>query len=896
MSDKKLLLIDGNSLTYKAFFALYTSLDRFTNQDGLHTNAIYGFNRMLDDILAQVKPTAVLAAFDAGKTTFRTKMFDDYKAGRAKMPEELKEQFPYVMDLLHARGIKTYELKNYEADDIIGTMAKKAESEGYQVEIITGDRDLTQLCSEKTTVSVSKKGVSDIEAYTPKYVEKSMGIKPSQIIDIKGLQGDNSDNYPGVEKVGPKTAIKLIKQFGTIENLYQHLDEVSGKKLKEHLKNDQDQAFLSKKLATIDRNTPLEIKLSELSYQGANQDELIDFYKKMGFKSFLKDFGSDEQSSERKLPNVNYTILTEANSDDLKQLGDNLTFNLEMLSMNYHNAQQVGFVIGNGEKWFVSKDLNLLQNENVKNVLENESIKKNVFDNKSQIVGLHRNNVILKGVDFDMLLVSYLLNTLDNADDIGEVANRHGYDGVLPDQDIYGKGKSIKIPDDKILYEHMTRKALAISKLKDEMLVDLEKHQQTDLYRQLELPLSQVLSEMEIDGITVDVDKLEELKSKFTERVSELKQTIYQEAGEEFNIGSPKQLGNILFKKMGLPVLKKTKTGYSTSVDILEKLAPDYPIIDNILIYRQLTKLISTYIDGIKGDIGKDKKVHTRYLQTLTQTGRLSSVDPNLQNIPVRTEEGRKIREAFVPSHKGWKLFSSDYSQIELRVLAAISGDKNMKEAFDSGEDIHAVTARRIFELDPDEKVTPELRRQAKAVNFGIIYGISSYGLAHNTGISPKDAQKFIDKYFKEYPEVKKYTEDIVEFAKKNGYVETISKRRRYIPEINSKRFQQRQFAERIAMNSPIQGSAADIIKAAMIKMQQVLKEKGMKARMLLQIHDELIFEAPEAEIPELEKLVPKVMDSIMKTSPLLKASDVNFNVPLKVESHYGDNWYDIKK
>ncbi|MEN3240624.1 DNA polymerase I [Fructilactobacillus sanfranciscensis] len=899
MTEKKLLLIDGNSLTYKAFFALYTSMDRFTSPDGLHTSAVYGFNRMLNDILADIKPTTVLAAFDAGKKTFRTKMYSDYKAGRAKMPDELREQFPYVMDLLKARGIKTYELKDYEADDIIGTTAKIAEKEGYHVDIITGDRDLTQLCSEKTTVKVSKKGVSDLEDYTPTYVKKNMGINPEQIIDIKGLQGDTSDNYPGVEKVGPKTAIKLIKQYGTVQGLYDHIDEITAKKLKEHLVNDEKQAFLSKKLATIDTNAPIDIKLADLIYKGPQEPELSDFYKKMGFKSFLNSSNNaDNQlgTSKIELPEVEFTELSKENLDEVNSLGNEITFNLETINPNYHTAEQLGFVIGNEKKWFVSRDMSLLSDKRIKQILENSEINKNIFDTKAQIVGLHRNEIGFQGVDFDMLLVSYLINTLNNEDDIGEVANRHGYFGVLSDEEVYGKGKSLQIPDNHELFEHMVRKALAISTLKKQMLEKLKEHQQDDLYRDLELPLARVLSAMEIQGISVNQDKLEELKSKFTERVSEYKQKIYQEAGEEFNIGSPKQLGIVLFEKMGLPVIKKTKTGYSTAVDVLEQLAPDHSIIENILNYRQLTKLISTYLDGIKADITDDGKVHTRYLQTLTQTGRLSSVDPNLQNIPVRTEEGRKVREAFVPSHKGWKLFSSDYSQIELRVLAAISGDKNMREAFESGEDIHAATARRIFELDKDAVITPTLRRQAKAVNFGIVYGISSFGLAHNTGISNGDAKRFIDKYFNEYPGVKQYMEDSVKFAKEHGYVETISNRRRYIPEIQSKRFQQRQFAERIAMNSPIQGSAADIIKAAMIKMQSVLKEKGLQAKMLLQIHDELIFEAPETEIPVLEKLVPQVMDSIMKTDKLLSNSTVDFNVPLKVESHSGSDWYNIKK
>ncbi|CAM2766356.1 DNA polymerase I [Fructilactobacillus fructivorans] len=887
MADKKLLLIDGNSLTYKAFFALFTSLERFTNEDGLHTSAIYGFNRMLDDILKDVQPTSALAAFDAGKTTFRTKMYEDYKAGRAKMPDELREQFPFVMDLLHDRGIKTYELKNYEADDIIGTLAKEASKRGYYVTIITGDRDLTQLCSDKVTVAISKKGVSEIEKYTPAFVKETMGITPEQIIDVKGLQGDNSDNYPGVEKVGPKTAVKLIQQFGSIENLYEHIDEVSGKKLKEHLIRDKDQALLAKKLATIDRDAPLTISLSDLKYDGADNDKLVDFYKKMNMKSFLREMEGASNQDAEKLPDVKYTVLTKDNLDELDQLSGEIVFNIEMLEENYHRAPFAGFVIGNRNHWYVSRDNDLLDDPKIKNILENKNIKKNVFDAKAQIVAANRENIKLNSVDFDMLLASYLLNTLDNSNDLAKVANRHNYYGVKPDSEVYGTGKKKEIPaDDHVFFTHIVRKALAIDELKDKMIDDLKKHNQLDLYRNMEVPLSYVLSDMEIEGITVDVDTLEALKSKFTEHLSEIEQAIYQEAGEEFNIGSPKQLGEILFDKLKLPVVKKTKTGYSTSVDVLEKLAGLNPIIDNVLAYRQLSKLISTYIDGIKKDIySRDHKVHTRYLQTLTQTGRLSSVDPNLQNIPVRTEEGRKIREAFVPRHKDWELFSSDYSQVELRVLAAISGDKNMQEAFKNGEDIHAATARRIFELPSNEDVTSELRRQAKAVNFGIVYGISAYGLAKNTGISRKRAQEFIDKYFREYPGVKKYTEDSVKFAEDHGYAETIMKRRRYLPDINSKQFQKRSFAERTAMNSPIQGSAADIVKVAMIRMQKELKKRGLKATMLLQIHDELIFEAPKDEIPVLEKLVPSIMDSA-----------VDLDVPLKVESHYGPNWYDIKK
>ena len=476
------------------------------------------------------------------------------------------------------------------------------------------------------------------------------------------------------------------------------------------------------------------------------------------------------------------------------------------------------------------------------------------------------------------------MDTNDNSNDLGKVANRHDYFDVQSDDDVYGKGAKREIPEGDKLFNHFARKLNAIDALKDKLFDGLKENNQWDLYTDVELPLTFVLARMEIAGVVVDKDVLNEMQSKLSERLEEIKQTIYNDAGEDFNIASPKQLGVILFEKLQLPVIKKTKTGYSTAVGVLEQLAPDYPIVEAILEYRQLSKILSTYVEGLLSDIHGDGKVHTRYLQTLTQTGRLSSVDPNLQNIPVRTEEGRKIRQAFIPSHDNYQIFSSDYSQIELRVLASISGDKNMQDEFIHNDDIHASTARRIFGLKDNSEVTPELRRQAKAVNFGIVYGISDFGLAKNTGISRKDAKEFIEKYFAEYPGVKKYMDESVENAKKNGYVETILHRRRYLPDINSKNFNLRSFAERTAMNSPIQGSAADIIKIAMIKMENELNKRGMKAKMLLQVHDELIFEAPDEEIEVLSDLVPKVMDSA-----------VELNVPLNVKSHYGKNWYSLK-
>lgn len=884
MADKRLLLIDGNSVAFRAFYALYNSLNRFTNPDGLHTNAIYGFNTMLDTMLKEVDPTHALVAFDAGKTTFRTEKYEDYKGGRAKTPPELSEQMPFLRELLAARGLKTYELANFEADDIIGTMAKQADEDGFETTIFTGDRDLTQLTSDHTNVAVSRKGVSDVETYTPAHVEEKLGVKPSQIIEIKGLQGDNSDNYPGVSGVGPKTAVSLIQKYGSIDGVYDHIDDITAKKMKEHLVEDKDQAFRARDLATIRRNAPVELTLSDLDYNGMNREELVAFYQKMNFQSFLKKLSADGGEEVLGLTPVTCTVLTNENLAEVTKLKAPISFYLEMPEANYHTSDFAGFVIGSGDSWLVSRDVSLLSTPAVKAVLEDSSIKKNVFDAKRTYVGLNRLGIKLTAVEFDLLLASYLLDTNENSNDLGALTAQHGYHQVQSDEEVYGKGAKRAIPDDdQVLFDHLTRKGQAIEALSAPLFKQLDENEQMKLYSDLELPIAFVLAHMEIAGIKVDTDRLTNMQSQFTELLAQIEQTIYQEAGTEFNIGSPKQLSDILFGKLGLTPLKKTKTGYSTSVDVLEKLAAEAPVVENILRYRQISKIQSTYVEGLLKVVhSKDQKVHTRYLQTLTQTGRLSSVDPNLQNIPIRTEEGRRIRQAFVPSHDGWQIFSSDYSQIELRVLAHITHDHNLQEAFIEGQDIHESTARRIFRMGKDEEVTPNIRRQAKAVNFGIVYGISDFGLSQNIGISRKQAKQFIDTYFEEYPGVKQYMDDIVQSAHDKGYVETISHRRRYLPDINSRNFNQRSFAERTAMNTPIQGSAADIIKIAMIKMEDAIKD--MQATMLLQVHDELIFEAPAEEIAQLEKVVPSVMDSA-----------VNLEIPLKVESHYGDTWYDAK-
>ena len=883
---KQLLLIDGNSIVFRAFFAMHNQIDKFTNKDGLHTAAIYGFKLMLDHVLDKFHPDAALVAFDAGKVTFRTKMYDDYKGGRNKTPDELTEQFPYVRELVEACGLHSYELKNYEADDIIGTLAKEGDEAGYETLIVTGDRDLTQLASDHTTVAVTHKGVTDTEHYTPAHVEEKLGITPRQIIDMKALMGDSSDNYPGVTKIGEKTAIKLVKQFGSVENLYDHIDDLKKSKMKEHLVEDEEIARQCKTLATILQDAPLEISLDDIAYRGEQTEKLVAFYQQMGFKSFLAKMDlAPEEGADDSAP-VKYTELTADNLAAVDQLKGELSFYLEMPDANYHTSPFAGFVIGDGTTWLVSRDAELLKQDRLKKLLESPAVAKNVFNAKAQIVGLHRLGIDLRNVDFDLLLASYLLNTNDNSNDLGQVALEHDYHEVATDEEVYGKGAKRAIPDDdQTFYTHLAQKARAINDLRDSLFKKLDDNQQTPLYTEIEVPLARVLAAMEITGIKVNAQTLKDMGSKLTERLADIEDQIYAAAGEEFNINSTKQLGHILFEKLKLPVIKKTKTGYSTAVDVLEKLADQAPIVEDILQYRQIAKLQSTYITGLLKVIhSSDQKIHTRYLQTLTQTGRLSSVDPNLQNIPIRLPEGRLIRKAFVPSHEGWQIFSSDYSQVELRVLAHITSDKNLQEDFKNGEDIHASTARRIFHLPADAEIDRNMRRRAKAVNFGIVYGISDYGLAQRIHVSRSQAHEFIQNYFKEFPGVKKYIDDMIAFAREHGYVETITHRRRYLPDIHAKSFSRRSFAERTAMNTPIQGSAADIIKIAMIRMKEEIKQRQLQARMLLQIHDELVFEAPAEEIPVLQKLVPQVMDSA-----------VQLNVPLKVESKIGDTWYDLK-
>lgn len=875
MTQEKLLLLDGNSLAYRAFFAL----PPLTNSQGIHTNSVYGFTTMLQKILEEEQPTHILVAFDAGKTTFRHSTYTEYKGGRQKTPPELSEQFPYLRKLVEAYNMKRYELENYEADDIIGTLARQAESKGLPVVVISGDKDLTQLATDNTTVYITRKGMTDIEHYTPAHIEEKYGLKPLQIIDMKGLMGDASDNIPGVPGVGEKTAIKLLKEHPSVEEVYENIDAMKASKMKEKLVANKEQALMSKELATILLEAPIEVTVDDLKWDGPNVDELFALWKELDFKTLIEK--SEYESEEHETVELDYQVV-----DDLteQQLVTDLAIHLEIENEHYHTAQQLGVAFVNEEQAYFVTYENVLKSETIKNYLEDEQKVKYVFDLKKHQASFARDGIKLQGVEFDLLLAAYIDDPAFASDDVATVSNHYHYTEVQSNEVVYGKGAKRTNPEGEALAEHACRQGLAVFTVRDRVLKKLHENEQFDLYNEIELPLAKVLAGMEIEGIRVEASTLEEMGVEIKARLAEIEADIYAAAGEKFNINSPKQLGVVLFETLGLPVIKKTKTGYSTAADVLDKLKPEHDIIEHILQYRQLGKLQSTYIEGLMKEIhADDHKIHTRYQQALTATGRLSSTDPNLQNIPIRLEEGRKIRQAFIPEKEGWQLFAADYSQIELRVLAHMSQDENLMQAFLHGLDIHTNTAMKVFHVEEDA-VTSNMRRAAKAVNFGIVYGISDYGLSQNLDISRKEAAEFIERYFESFPGVKTYMEEIVKEAKSQGYVTTLLNRRRYLPDLNSSNFNLRSFAERTAMNTPIQGSAADIIKKAMIDMDLALKEHKLQAKMLLQVHDELIFEAPAEEIAMLEKIVPEVM-----------ANTVKLDVPLRADYSAGNTWYDAK-
>lgn len=872
----KLVLIDGNSIAYRAFFAL----PLLNNDKGVYTNAVYGFTTMLLKIIENESPTHMLVAFDAGKTTFRHKTYTEYKGGRQKTPSELSEQFPVIREMLDAFNIKRFEIENYEADDIIGTVAGMASKEDWDVKIYSGDKDLLQLVSDKVHVALTRKGITDIDTYDPAFLNEKYGITPEQIIDMKALMGDNSDNIPGVPGVGEKTALKLLKEYSTLEGVYDSIDRVSGKKLKEKLEDNKDKAMMSKELVTIFKETPLSIGISDMVYEGFKTEAVSEFFRDLGFKTLLDRIGGESEEEE---------VMDELKVEFLEEIEESHLANpsaliVEVMEENYHNAEIQGFSLVNEKgNFYIPRDT-ALESELFQSFLQDESKKKWVFDAKRAVVALGWKGIHLKGITFDLVIASYLLNPSESTHDLSAISKREGFSVVSSDEAVYGKGAKRAVPGEEDLADHLVRKGYAVYQLKETLEEQLNKNNQIELFHDLEMPLTIVLGEMETQGVSVDVERLEKMGKDLNKKLKEIEERIFDLAQTEFNINSPKQLGEVLFEKLELPVIKKTKTGYSTSADILEKLESKHDIIPEILHYRQLGKLNSTYIEGLlKVTFRETGKIHTRFNQALTQTGRLSSTDPNLQNIPIRLEEGRKIRQAFIPTTKNWVMFAADYSQIELRVLAHIAQDENLIEAFQNGEDIHTKTAMNVFSVSKED-VTSEMRRHAKAVNFGIVYGISDYGLSQSLSITRKEASEFIERYLESFPGVKQYMEDVVSKAKEDGYVSTLMNRRRYLPEINARNFNQRSFAERTAMNTPIQGTAADIIKKAMVEMDKRLKDEKLETRMLLQVHDELIFEAPEEEIETLKRIVPDVMETA-----------IELVVPLKVDYEYGSTWYDAK-
>ncbi|WP_339169395.1 DNA polymerase I [Paenibacillus sp. FSL R5-0341] len=882
----KFILIDGNSIIYRAFFAM----PPLTNSKGLHTNAVYGFTTMLLRLLEEHKPTHVMVAFDAGKITFRHEGYQEYKGGREKTPPELSEQFPLLKELLKGLGIAQFELAGFEADDIIGTLTKRADEAGRQVLVVSGDKDMLQLASEHVHIGLTRKGVTDIELYDPAQIKERYGLTPLQIIDLKGLMGDASDNIPGIPGVGEKTALKLLHQFGSVEDVLNGTSELKGK-MKEKIEAHAEDARMSKQLATIHREVPLEQTWEDMQFAGLKEEHAGPALAKLEFKSLLErlSFSGSIGSEQEAVPaaEVQSSIATEDTISELFSSLDSIdVLHVETHGDNPHQAKLIGLAVGSaGAYTFIAPEL--LQSEAAAPVrawLGNSEEPKRGYDLHRVDLALHAHGIEFAGASFDVQLAAYLLDPTESNQTISGLTTKYGLPSLVEDDTVMGKGAKYKVPEVEILGDFLCRKAAAVAAIIPLQEQVLETDEMNSLFYELEMPLSRILADMEKQGIKANTADLQALGSEFEEQISRLMAEIYKLSGTEFNLNSPKQLGEILFDRLGLPVVKKTKTGYSTDAEVLEKLAPYNDVVKHILQYRQLAKLQSTYVEGLLKEISdRDGKVHTYYRQTIAATGRLSSQFPNLQNIPIRMEEGRKIRKVFVPSEPGWSILAADYSQIELRVLAHISDDERLKEAFVNDMDIHTKTASDVFGVKPED-VDGDMRRSAKAVNFGIVYGISDYGLSQNLHITRKEAAQFIDQYFEVFQGVRRYMDDIVKEARQDGYVKTLLERRRYLPEINASNFNLRSFAERTAMNTPIQGTAADIIKLAMVQMDEALRERNLKSRMLLQVHDELVFEVPADELELMKDLVPSVMEKALELS-----------VPLKAEVSFGDNWYEAK-
>ena len=877
----KIILLDGNSLSYRAYYAM----PALKNKKGLYTNSVYGFTLMLEKILEDTKPKYALVAFDKGKETFRHKSYEAYKGTRDKTPSELVEQFGYVRELLDSFGIKYEEHLDYEADDIIGSYAKIAEKAGLEVIIVSGDKDLTQLASDNITVYYTKRGVTEIDYYTPEFINEKYGLTPQQIIDMKGLMGDKSDNIPGIPGVGEKTAIKLLTEYETVENVLENIDNISGKKLKERLTEGKNDAILSKKLATIFTDVPVDNKIEDLTFK-EDREKKKELFEKLEFVSFLRKLSqensaADESETETKEEKIKKDIEIQIADKDTKLDFKNSSLHIECYTEDYQNSDVLGVSVYVGDTAYIFSEENFFDNKYAIEYLQSQE-EKTVYDIKKIIYIAKKNNKEINGDVFDIKIANYLIDVTSKSE-IDKIVFNYLGEIISSNEEIYGKGAKRSLPTQEVLNSYIAKIAASILEVKPLMIKRLKEENMLDLYKNIEIKVARVLANMEFEGIHVSKKALDEMSHEFDERIKVLEGSIYTLVGSEFNIASPKQLGVVLFEDLGLPVVKKTKTGYSTAVEVLEQLQYKHDIIPLIMEYRTLTKLNSTYAKGLVKDITREGKIHTRYEQTLTQTGRLSSVNPNLQNIPTRIEEGKKIRKAFIPASNDRVILSIDYSQIELRVLAHIAQDKGMIDAFKHDVDIHTKTASDVNGVPLDE-VTSTMRREAKAVNFGIVYGISDFGLSNNLGITRKRAKEFIEKYLETFKGVDKYMTDIVEFAKEHGYVETLYNRRRSLPEINAKNKIIANFNARIAMNTPIQGTAADIIKIAMISAYNYIEESKVDAKLLLQVHDELIFDVSKDILEEFTDKMVTIMEEA-----------ANLDVKLKAEASSGPSWYEAK-
>lgn len=887
MDRKKLMIIDGSSLLHRAFYAL----PLLTTKEGIYTNGVYGFLTMLYRIKDEYKPDYLCVAFDKKGPTFRHKEYKEYKGTRQSTPSELAQQFPMIREILKAMNIITIELSEYEADDIAGTLAKTGEEEGLDTILVTGDKDYLQLATDHTKVLITRKGISELDIYDRDKIIEEFGIEPVQFIDLKGLMGDKSDNIPGVPGIGEKTGLKLLKEYGNMDNVYKNIDNISGKKLKENLIENQSLAYISKRLGEIITHVPLDVTIDDLAVKESDWKILVPMYENYEFKSLLNKvpdefLAKDEVINtvfEHKIIDNDFAEVVQAIKNDRKFAFKFITEDVNYMESNIIN---IGIKTTSSPSFIIN--LSNIQDEFVKSfkdIFEDKSIEKIGHSIKTDLLLLFRLGIQIKNYVFDSMIGQYLINPAQNNYSINHLSNEYlGYYG-LDEEALVGKGKNKKTYGDLTIEEisnYLSFILETVYKLEPLITKEILEQDMKELYYDVELPLIEVLSSMEFYGFKVDKEELVNLGKEYDIEIESLTKSIHEMADMEFNIKSPKQIGEVLFEKLGLPVIKKTKTGYSTDMEVLEKLLDQHPIIEKIIRYRSIVKLKSTYIDGLIVLINDDtNRIHSSFNQTIAITGRISSTEPNLQNIPIKTEEGKKIRKAFISQSPDFKLLDGDYSQIELRVLAHISKDPKMTEAFINNEDIHTKTASEVFHLPMDE-VTPTIRNNAKAVNFGIVYGISDYGLSRDLNITRKEAKEYIDNYLDNYKLIKQFMVDIVEEGKVNGFVETILHRRRYIPELAAKNFNVRSFGERIAMNTPIQGSAADIIKVAMVRVYNELKSRGLKSRLILQVHDELIIETYIDEIEEVKLFMKDIMENSIK-----------LDIPLKVDLKLGDNWYD---